>query len=274
MRRFVFYNASSGLDSDALAYFASNTAITNDLDKAAINDFYKGLKADGIYNLIGAMYLPIWASAANNKWNLKDPRDLDAAFRLTFSGGWTHASTGALPNGTNGYANTYYSMSANQSLTSHHFAIYSRTSIASGSTFGSSGIRDSSTGLGFQLAMRRKDNLRYAAAPSEGVGSVANGGAESDARGFYIGSRTANNSIFLKKNNATIAINTNTNTDTTLSTRFYFLSAINQLGSPQSAAYDNKEIAFSSIGNGLSEAQADLLYSRVQTLMTYFGINV
>ena len=46
-------------DADALAYITANTAITSTADKNAINTFYSGLKSDGIYTKIKAMYLPI-----------------------------------------------------------------------------------------------------------------------------------------------------------------------------------------------------------------------
>ena len=51
-----------------------------------------------------ALYPFVGGTATSHKFNLKDPRDLDAAFRLQFNGGWTHNSNGVTPNGTNGYA--------------------------------------------------------------------------------------------------------------------------------------------------------------------------
>ena len=44
--------------------------------------------------------------ASQFKYNLKDPRNLDAAFRQVFNGGWTYSKQGATPNGTNGYSDT------------------------------------------------------------------------------------------------------------------------------------------------------------------------
>ncbi len=76
-------------DTDAQAYFTANTAITSAADKNAINTFYLGLKSDGIYTKIKAMYLPLWSTATNNKWNLVNPLDTNGAFRLTFATGMT-----------------------------------------------------------------------------------------------------------------------------------------------------------------------------------------
>lgn len=44
--------------------------------------------------------------AAAYKYNLKDPQDTDAAFRLKIFGTWTFSPTGATPNGTNAYMDT------------------------------------------------------------------------------------------------------------------------------------------------------------------------
>ena len=113
-------------DADALAYFTANTAITSDADKNAINTFYSGLKTDGVYSKINAMYLPLWSSATANKWNLINPVDTNGGYRLTFSTGWTHASTGMTPNGTSAYADTFLSTSVT-GLNTGHLSYYSRT---------------------------------------------------------------------------------------------------------------------------------------------------
>jgi hypothetical protein len=63
------------------------------------------------------------------KYNLKDPRDLDAAFRLTFSGGWQFSQLGATPNGTNAYADTKVNPSLHLTLNSTHLSIYQTTNI-------------------------------------------------------------------------------------------------------------------------------------------------
>ena len=94
-----------GIDADALAFITA-AAITDATQQTAIDTLVKGMKADGIWTKMKAIYPFVGGTATTHKWNLKDPRDLDAAFRLVFNGGWTHSSNGALPNGTNGYADT------------------------------------------------------------------------------------------------------------------------------------------------------------------------
>jgi hypothetical protein len=49
----------------------------------------------------------VGGTASSQKYNLKDPRDLDVAYRLTFGGGWSHGSFGIEGNGVNTYADTH-----------------------------------------------------------------------------------------------------------------------------------------------------------------------
>jgi len=75
-------------DADAQAYFDASGAPFYPGNKVAINNFIIGCKTDGIWDSIHAFYIikkvllndntPYW------KYNLKDPRDLDEAYRLTY----------------------------------------------------------------------------------------------------------------------------------------------------------------------------------------------
>lgn len=93
-------------DAASTAFFTSS-GITDVTQKIAINNLVVGLKADGLWTNIKAIYPFVGGTASTHKWNLKDPRDLDAAYRLTFSGGWTHNANGITGNGVNSYADMY-----------------------------------------------------------------------------------------------------------------------------------------------------------------------
>jgi hypothetical protein len=258
---------SSKLDADARAFITA-AAITNATEIFAINNLVIGLKADGLWTKMKAIYPFVGGSASSHKYNLKDPRDLDAAFRLLFVGGWTHSSTGALPNGTNGYANTYLSPSAQQSLTSGHFSLYSKTSAASTTTLASHGVRNQITALGSALIIRRGiDNLNAAIMWDENPSGVAVS-TTTDGKGFYMSSRIAANDLKFYKNGTSIATTTLTQTVTTLSTNFYFLSGINENGGLLAGTVDNKELAFASIGEGLTSTEAANYNTRVTTFQT------
>ncbi len=77
------------------------------------------LKVQQSYPIVGG-------TASSHKYNLKDPRDLDAAFRLTFASGWTHSSTGMTP--LNTFANTFFNPNSGFSTNDNvHLSYYSRT---------------------------------------------------------------------------------------------------------------------------------------------------
>jgi hypothetical protein len=103
------------LDPDAVAYLSAVSNAGGTLDStisAATNTLFSELKSNGLYSLIDAMYPVIGGNAASHKFNAIDPQDLDAAFRLTFTAGWTHATSGMTSNGAVGtYAQTHYDAS-------------------------------------------------------------------------------------------------------------------------------------------------------------------
>jgi len=101
--------------------------ITSFQQASAVNTLVTDLKAAGIWTKMKAIYPFVGGTATSHKFNLKDPRDLDAAYRLVFNGGWTHSSTGALPNGTTAYADTKLVPSSILTLGSFHHSTYSRT---------------------------------------------------------------------------------------------------------------------------------------------------
>ena len=98
-------------DADALAYINA-VPITVIAQKNAVNTLVLDLKTYGLWSKVKAFYPAFLTTASENKWNLKDPRDLDAAYRLTFFGGFTHSSNGILGNGTTAYAYTHIPDSA------------------------------------------------------------------------------------------------------------------------------------------------------------------
>jgi hypothetical protein len=128
----LLFGQSGGtpVDPDAQAFITA-AAITNPTQQSAVNQLVVDLKGYGVWSKMKALYPFVGGTASQHKFNLKDPRDLDAAFRLVFNGGWTHSSTGALPNGTNAFADTKlnaFTLPLNQNSTS--FSAYSRTQTA------------------------------------------------------------------------------------------------------------------------------------------------
>jgi len=116
------------LDPDAQA-FLNAAGITDATITTAIDTLVIQLKAIGVWTKMKAIYPFVGGNATTLKFNLKNPADTNAAFRLSFVGGWTHSANGIQGNGTNAYADTF--LNANTALvnTSNHLSFYSRTSI-------------------------------------------------------------------------------------------------------------------------------------------------
>ena len=246
-------------DADAAAYFNANTAIISTADKNAINTFYLGLKSDGIYTKMKAMYLPIWGSSATCKWNLKDPRDLDVAYRLNFTNGWTYSSSGITGNGTSSFANTFLNPNV-MAQNSIHGSIYSRTDAnALYCDFGSN------NGNAFELLTRYLNiSLIYANTTTNAQVS------SSTSRAFYQINRVINTLQKLFRNGTSIlnsSINSVTPSNLPIS-----IGAENANGT--NFSYSARQYSFASFGDGLTDTESSNLYTRVNTLMTYFGINV
>lgn len=89
--------------------FLLATGITDPTITAAINTLVNDLIGYGIWNKIFAIYPFVGGTATTHKFNLKDPQDTNAAFRLVFSGGITHNASGVTGNGVNGSYNTNFS---------------------------------------------------------------------------------------------------------------------------------------------------------------------
>jgi hypothetical protein len=250
-------------DADAQAYFTANTSITSDADKTAINDFYLGLKTDSIYTKMKAMYLPIWSSSASNKWNILNPVDSDAAYRLVFSTGWTQASTGIKGNGTSAYIDTFILPSSVITQNSAGLTIYCRTAatVQGKTDIGSQGA----TGSG-RLYLNAA-SASYAYPINISSLSTVNG---ISSQGVNTSSRIINTTTKLYKNG--VQASTQSSTSISVNSVKMYIGALNNNGN--AASYSDKEYTLLAVHTGLTDAEAANLSSRIITLMTHFGINV
>lgn len=268
--------SSSGgvsFDADALAFITA-ASITDNTQKTVINTLVTDLKNANIWTKMKAIYPFVGGSATSHKWNLKDPRDLDAAYRLVFSGGWTHTSTGALPNGSNTYADTKFNPSTALSVNNTHLSFYSRTDIVRDDEF----VIGVGTNLGANLfTMAVKRNVLYtsqtALFDSGTYPSGRIGYTNSDGRGYFIGSITANNSRNFYKNNTLVANSTSVYNQTFGSANI-FIGAYNNYDGGGATSYTNKECAFATIGDGLNSSETSALYNAVQAFQTTLGRQV
>ena len=257
----------SSFDPDAQAFITA-ASITDPTQQSAINTLVIGMKADNLWDNMNAIYPFVGGTATTHKYNLKDPRDLDAAFRLQFFGGITHSNTGALPNGA-AYARTFINPSIVLSSTSIHFSNYYRTdySLSPSNEFGcevivnpgedqyNDGIHtllpNASNGMFFGNGLLYEDYV-----------------VTTNNIGNYIVSRTTSSSNKLFKNGTLLKSNTlpsgNANSEMYLMARKITISPNIDNG----ARYGRKEIAFCTIGAGLTDTQCTNLNTRIQTFQT------
>jgi hypothetical protein len=258
------YSFAAATDADADA-FISAAGITDSTQKSAIQTLVTDLKTYGIWTKMKAIYPFVGGTSTTHKWNLKDPQDTDAAFRLTFSGGWTHSSNGALPNGTNGYADTYLNINTILGLNSTSFHYYSRTSGYSATIMG---CNDSSVATILTPKFSAGANQDYSVinCSTSGITNTA----ASSTQGLLSVNRNASNS-FKGYRNGSSYYTQNTNSSAKPSFNA-FIGARNVSGSPDQ--YSNLEGAFSAIGDGLTDTEVSNLYTAVQAFQTTLGRNV
>jgi len=236
----------------------------NEID--AVNNMVMALVANGLWTKIQAIYPFIGNTAASQKFNLKDPRDLNAAFRLSFlGGGWTHTTTGAKPNGTSSYADTFYTPSTSASQNNHHLSYYSRTN---------------SNAIEVELGSQQGFNARsFIEIRTAGVTYLQSNGNyqtfiqfnDTNAQGFYVVNRTAS-ALLNGWKNGVRQVQSTTEASLTPNARNYWLGALNNNLTP--ASYSIKECALASIGQGFTDIEAKSYYQIVQAFQTKLGRQV
>lgn len=246
-------------DPDAQAFFTAS-GLTGATNLTAINTLVVALKGFGIWSKMKAIYPFVGGTASLHKWNLKDPQDTNAAFRLVFNGGWTHSATGALPGGVNGYANTFLNPNSAFSVNNDiHFSYYSRTNISAVDCE----IGAQTTNY-LVLSIRRSDqsNQTFYGLNTTGTFSTF---VDSNSAAFYIGSRIGTAQKGFR--NSSLVANT-TNTAGARPNANVFLATLNVNGNPDSGLYSAKECAFASLGDGLTDTEAANFYTAVQAYNT------
>lgn len=253
-------------DPDAQAFITA-AAITDPTQQTAIDTLVKGMKADGLWTKMKAIYPFVGGTASAHKWNLKDPRDLDAAFRLVFNGGWTHSANGATPNGTNGYADTKLSPLSVLSQNSISGGVYVNSDAPSGNInrtdvlFGASASAGTGFSNGFySLPIASSDSRDYSRANTNlgpGTPSWANGKA------FFQIYRTSSTIFTARRNTTTVNHQIGSVAPTANN---IWLSGLNAAG--VLTEQSSNRIALTYFGDGLTDTEAANLYTRVQAFQT------
>ena len=256
---------SNVTDLDATAFITA-ASITDSTQISALNTLVNDLKTYGLWTKMKALYPFVGGTATSHKFNLKDPRDDNAAYRLVFSGGWTHSSTGALPNGTTGYADTKLNENSVMTLGSEHMSYYSRTNILG--LYVDMGVWNASSNYGTQILTRHT----YLSSDSF-LGYVTDANSayitNTDSRGFFMTNRPSISQLKLQKNSSIITFSSNVINKVNDN---FWIGARNI--NSNSYLYSPRETAFASIGDGLTDTEASAFYTAVQAYQTTLGRQV
>jgi hypothetical protein len=258
--RTQFLGSGGGIDPSAQAFITA-AVITDPTQITAINNLVVGMKADGIWTKMKAIYPFVGGTASTHKYNLKDPRDLDAAFRLVFNGGWTHSSNGATPNGTNGYADTKLNAIGNLTNNNMHISYYVRNYTLSVSGKVLIGSVDVTASTAVVLNWSSTAPFFYPTIQEYTFPAIST--FPSVLKGLHIGRRinSTQEALFI---NATKYETTQASNNLIPNNTFY-LGSNHTLVAQQ---YTDAQTAFSSIGDGLTDTEASNLYTRVQAYQT------
>lgn len=256
-------------DPDAQAFITA-AGLTTPTQQNAINELVLNLKNANIWTKFNAVYPMVTDKAtqvdmaSQMKFNLKNPLDTNAAFRITWFGGWTYSSNGALPTGT-GYANTNLNSSTVLTLNSTHLSYYSRTTSAVSSAFEMGNvITSNSFGLSCGFG-----NVAYSDQYNFNTARISQ--ANTDARGFYISTRTTSAIHKLFKNGSQFGT-TNTGASGTFNNLVIYIGALNNNGTASTNSV--KECAFASIGSGLTDLEAQVFNQIVEGYQFALGRNI
>jgi hypothetical protein len=252
-------------DSDAIAFITA-TGITSCNIKTAINTFVIGLKADGLWTKLKAVYPFVGGTATTHKYNLMNPVDSDAAFRMVFNGGVTHNANGVTFNGSTGYGDTKFDIADFISNTNMSQGVYIRSLAAPGDLGFDMGVYLSAVYQNFFWAA----SGRYYA--NTNVNFVTYPVTIGQPYGFI--SSIMNGTTYKAfKNGAVTDTDTTPNDIPPIAGQTWFVGATNN-GSGVANEFTNRNQAFAFLGDTLSDAEMTNLYNRVQAMQTTLGRQV
>lgn len=228
------------------------TGETNPTIIGALNQLETDLTTYGLTSKMTALYPFAGGTSTKHSYNFVNT----AAYQLSFVGGWTHSSTGSLPNGTNAYANT--GILASSFGGNYMLNFYSRTN--SDGLFSDLGAyNETNTNVTVELLTRLSGSLYMDIPRTNDRITVAN----SDSRGNYIFFNNLSNGRRAFRNSTSL-INT-TYLSTAMTNKDLIFSDWGYLAAPR---YSNRELAFGGFGSNFTATDAANYYTAVQAFQT------
>jgi hypothetical protein len=210
-------------------------------ERSALVTLINDLNNAGIWTKMKAIYPMVGASAAACAQNLKS-----SSFTGTFSTGWTFASTGITSNGSSSYMDTQLNANSNLTVQNAHFSIYIRVKNGGGDQ-----INGAYSGI--FIDQYNATNVYY------GIGVESDVNATNQIGMFQVNAFNSLMKLFKNGNALLSRITGGTLPNANLN-----------LGRSGSGTpyWWNGTLAFSSIGDGLTDTEASNFYTAVQAFQT------
>jgi len=250
---------TAAVDADAQAFITA-AAITDPTQQSAINTLVVDLKGYNVWTKMSALYPMVGGTATSTSFNLKNT----AQYQITWNGGVTHSSNGVQFVGVNGYGNTGLNQLSVLTQNSQHISFYSRTN--TDANLVDIGVKSVATA--YTILQVKYTNAFVA--PINEFYVFADNSANANGQGFYVGNRTGATLRNNWKNGS--KVHTSSSTSLTQANFNFFVGALNNAGS--AANYTNRQCAFASIGDGLTDTEALNFYTAVNAFQTTLSRNV
>jgi len=248
----------AAFDPDAQAFITA-ASITDSTQQSAIDTLVIDLKTAGVWTKMKAIYPIVGGTASSHKFNLKDPRDLDAAFRLTFTSGWTHSADGAAVTAkTATYADTHLLPSSELSTTSAHMSYYAKTLVVNDAQIAIGDGNINSMWLGLY------SSIYY--------GAIANNyrsQSYTSAPAYYLVNKSSSTELKFIIDSSIVSTKPITSTSFSGTQNLYLNNHNNS-----SVFTSVSTCAFATIGDGLTDTESSDLYTAIQAFQTTLGRQV
>jgi len=253
-------------DTDAQAFFTAvagggDTLTTTEKD--ATNQFVLDLKSAGIWTGMDLIYPFVGGTSTSTKWNLKDPQDTDAAFRITWQnpGGGTFDANGVKGDGGSFAGNTHLVPSTVFNSNPRHLSAYANLADA-GSSYDMGSNK--SGGNKNVIIIEYGNNTSYCG--FGGFITTANASGVGQVIGTYDAGASPKVNLYLNGSSANTGNTTNLDEDTPMGIFCDNRSSVTGGFSPNE--FTERRLATITMGDILNGTEASDLYDATQTFNT------
>jgi hypothetical protein len=250
-------NPVGGYDDDALIGIAAVEAAGGTLteaEKSACDTFIRGLKTQAIWSKCAALYLLVGGTESSNSVNWKTP----GTFDIAWVNGPTHDGNGVTGDGSSTYGETGMDMGTVCPQNDAHISAYCRTAAPTNALLGA--IDSGSSRMVISCGSNLAEGWINDSTVLNSAGTLS---------AFHLLSRTASNARFIQRNATQV-----TSTTASVATVPYEMTVLAQNEDGTATSFTDANLAFVSVGTGITTTQGLAFNTLVAALQTAFGRNV